>query len=116
MIKIKKIKRRCMVNGCKNIHTFTVTRRNEFGNSIHICEDCLKDILGEVGKLKEAEAAAEIRPLNTAATEATEAKPKEAEAAAEIRPLNTAATEATEAKPKAPAKPKTSRKTVKSEE
>lgn len=83
MIKIKKIKRRCMVNGCKNIHTFTVTRRNEFGNSIHICEDCLRDILGEVGKLKEAE---------------------------------TKAAEAAEAKPKAPSKPKTSRKTVKSEE
>lgn len=95
MIKIKKIKRRCMVNGCKNIHTFTVTRRNEFGNSIHICEDCLKDILGEVGKLKAAEASAEIRPLNMAATESAEAA---------------------EAKPKAPAKPKTSRKTVKSEE
>ena len=95
MIKIKKIKRRCMVNGCKNIHTFTVTRRNEFGNSIHICEDCLRDILGEVGKLKEAEAAAEIHPLNMAAL-------KEMEAA--------------ETKPKAPAKPKTSRKTVKSEE
>ena len=98
MIKIKRIKRRCMVNGCKNIHTFTVTRRNEFGNSIHICEDCLRDILGEAGKLKEAEASAEIHPLNMAAMEEMEAA------------------KAAEAKPKAPAKPKTSRKTVKSEE
>ena len=87
-----------MVNGCKNIHTFTVTRRNEFGNSIHICEDCLRDILGEAGKLKEAEASAEIHPLNMAAMEEMEAA------------------KSAEAKPKAPAKPKTSRKTVKSEE
>ena len=72
MIKIKKIKRRCMVNGCKNIHTFTVTRRNE---------------------------SAEIHPLNMAALEEMEAAK-----VAEAKP------------PKAPAKPKTSRKTVKSEE
>lgn len=47
MIKVKKIKRRCMVSGCRNINSYTVTRRNEFGNSIHICEDCIRDILGE---------------------------------------------------------------------
>ena len=50
MIKVKKIKRRCMVSGCKNINSYTVTRRNEFGNSIHICEDCIRDILGEAEK------------------------------------------------------------------
>lgn len=41
-MKVKKIKKKCEVRGCKNTDTFALTNTNEFGNSIIICEECLK--------------------------------------------------------------------------
>ena len=41
-MKIKKIKRKCEVRGCKNTDTYSLTNTNEFGNSVIICEECLK--------------------------------------------------------------------------
>ena len=41
-MKIKKIKRKCEVRGCKNTDTYSLTNTNEFGNSVIICEECFK--------------------------------------------------------------------------
>lgn len=49
---VKKIRRVCDVRGCKNKDTYTITRRSETGNSIIICEDCLKEALAAVKAMK----------------------------------------------------------------
>lgn len=39
---VKRVKRKCMVKGCRNKDTYALSKLTEFGNSVIICEDCLK--------------------------------------------------------------------------
>ena len=50
MMNVKKIKRKCMVNGCKNLVSFSITRRHQFGNSIHICPECLNEAAKKINE------------------------------------------------------------------
>lgn len=54
IFKKKFIKRKCMVSGCKNIGSYSITRRNAFGNSIHICEECARQLTKELDSEKES--------------------------------------------------------------
>ena len=45
---IKKIRRKCMVRGCSNKDTYTVSKNREMGNSVIICRDCAEKILHEI--------------------------------------------------------------------
>lgn len=45
---IKKIRRKCMVRGCSNKETYTVSKNREMGNSVIICRDCAEKILHEI--------------------------------------------------------------------
>jgi len=65
-MKVKQIKRRCMVNGCRNTASFHITRRNQLGNSIHICEDCLREALCCIDDVKIDEVAEEISEQSVA--------------------------------------------------
>lgn len=49
-MKIKKIKKKCEVRGCKNTDTYSLTNTNEFGNSVIICEECLKKAIKAVAE------------------------------------------------------------------
>lgn len=49
-MKIKKIKKKCEVRGCKNTDTYSLTNTNEFGNSVIICEECLKKAVKAVAE------------------------------------------------------------------
>ena len=44
----KRIRRRCMVRGCGNVDTFSISRTRENGNTVIICEECLQAALGAV--------------------------------------------------------------------
>ena len=41
----KKIKRKCMVKGCKNTDTYTISKVRDFGDTVLICKDCLQEAL-----------------------------------------------------------------------
>ncbi len=47
-MKVKRLRRKCDVRGCKNLDTYTLTRVREFGHSVIMCESCLKDALKAV--------------------------------------------------------------------
>ena len=42
---IKKIRRKCMVRNCRNFDSYSVSCTGELGQSIHICEECARDIV-----------------------------------------------------------------------
>lgn len=42
---IRYIKRKCGVMGCKNIGSFAISKINHFGNTVIICDSCLKEAL-----------------------------------------------------------------------
>lgn len=42
---VKKIKRKCMVKGCKNKDTYTISKSRDFGNTVLICQSCLQEAL-----------------------------------------------------------------------
>ena len=44
-MRVKYLRRKCLVRGCSNIGCYTLSRRREFGNSVMICADCLADAL-----------------------------------------------------------------------
>ena len=53
-MRVKKIKRICGVRGCKNTHNvYALSQRNEMGNSVIMCEDCMKDALKAVAEYVE---------------------------------------------------------------
>lgn len=47
-MRVKKIRRKCSVRGCKNIDTYSIARSHEVGNSVIICKSCLEDALAEI--------------------------------------------------------------------
>lgn len=47
-MKVKKIKRKCGVRGCKNIdNVFIISKTREMNNSLIMCTDCMKSALAE---------------------------------------------------------------------
>lgn len=44
---VKKVKKKCMVKGCKCTDCFSLTTGREFGNTVIICLDCLKAAAAE---------------------------------------------------------------------
>lgn len=42
---IRKVSKQCDVSGCRNKNCYAVSGYREFGNSIIVCEDCIKEIL-----------------------------------------------------------------------
>ena len=48
----KRLKRKCMVRGCKNTDTYSISHTRESGNSVIICIDCL---IGGIKSAKKAE-------------------------------------------------------------
>ena len=42
---VKKIKRKCGVKGCRNTETYTISKVRDFGDTVLICESCLKESL-----------------------------------------------------------------------
>lgn len=48
---IKRIKRKCCVRGCKNTETFAISKSKEMGNSIIVCEKCLKQAIEAIESL-----------------------------------------------------------------
>ena len=50
---IKKIRRKCGNRGCRNIeNVYAISKTREMGNSIIICEECLRDTLRAIDDLK----------------------------------------------------------------
>lgn len=47
-MRVKKLRRKCDVRGCRNYETYTLTRVRESGNSVIICKSCLEDALKAV--------------------------------------------------------------------
>ena len=45
---VKKVRKKCMVKGCRNTDCFTLTTGGAFGNSVIICGRCLKDAAFEI--------------------------------------------------------------------
>ena len=56
-MRVKKVRRMCMVKGCRNIACYTLTAGREFGNSVIMCGDCLRKANEEVEKIENAERA-----------------------------------------------------------
>ena len=44
---IRKIKRQCMMRGCKNTDTYAISKTREFGGVI-LCKECLKSALNMI--------------------------------------------------------------------
>lgn len=53
----KRLKRKCMVRGCKNTDTYSISHTRESGNSVIICIDCLT---GAIKSAKKAEKAPKV--------------------------------------------------------
>ncbi len=52
---VRKINRICGVKKCSNKQCYHISRSREVGNSVIICEDCLKEALAEIEKMKQAD-------------------------------------------------------------
>ena len=53
-MRVKKIKRICGVRGCKNTHNvYALSQRTEMGNSVIMCEDCMKEALKTIAEYNE---------------------------------------------------------------
>lgn len=51
---VVKTRRICDVRGCSNTACFSIAKSREVGNSVIICEDCLKEALKAVKKYTDA--------------------------------------------------------------
>ena len=49
---VRRVKRKCGVRGCKNTNSFAISLTREPGNSIIICQDCLREGAKAVGTMK----------------------------------------------------------------
>lgn len=68
MIYVKKVRRRCGVRSCKTLDSYAISRTREAGQSVIICEDCLREALkaiedGSIGLPKQQKEPREIPPL-----------------------------------------------------
>lgn len=53
---VRKINRICGVKKCSNKQCYHISRSREVGNSVIICEDCLKEALAEIERMKQLDA------------------------------------------------------------
>ena len=52
-MKVKKLKRKCSVRGCKNIaNVYALSKTREMGNSVIMCSDCMKEALQSIKELE----------------------------------------------------------------
>ena len=49
---VKKLKRVCDVKGCSNKETYSISKSHGTGMTVIVCEDCLREALAEIEKLK----------------------------------------------------------------
>lgn len=68
MIYVKKVRRRCGVRNCKTLDSYAISRTREAGQSVIICEDCLREALkaiedGNIGLPKQPSKPREAPPL-----------------------------------------------------
>lgn len=63
-MRIRKIKRKCNVRGCKSTDTYAITKASEFGNSIIACRSCLEEALALISNAQQAEKAP-VSEVNT---------------------------------------------------
>ena len=51
---IKKIRRKCGNRGCRNIeNVYAISKTREMGNSVIICEECMRDALKTIEETKQ---------------------------------------------------------------
>ena len=43
MLKFKRIKKKCMIRGCKCLDSYAISKGNEFGGVV-LCMECMKEI------------------------------------------------------------------------
>lgn len=80
MMKVKKIKRICGVRGCKNTkNVYALSLRNEMGNSVIMCEDCMKEALKAVESYVEPTKAKKQPELDVTLSSVAENEPKPVE-------------------------------------
>lgn len=48
---IRKVRKKCMMRGCKNTDTYAISKTREFGGVI-LCKDCLSSALNEIKVLE----------------------------------------------------------------
>ena len=53
---VKKIKRKCMVKGCRNTETYTISKVRDFGDTVLICPSCLKEAAAAIENYAEVKA------------------------------------------------------------
>lgn len=58
-MRVRKVKRKCNVFGCKNTDCYALTKWSEFGNSVVACKNCLKEALEAIEEAEKATAKAE---------------------------------------------------------
>lgn len=75
---IKKIRRKCGNRGCKNTeNVYALSKTREMGNSVIICEECLRDALKTIdGTKKPVEEPVAIVVEEPKVEETAETKPK----------------------------------------
>ena len=44
-MRVKRIRRKCGVRGCKNLDTYTISLTRESGNTVIMCKSCLENAL-----------------------------------------------------------------------
>lgn len=74
---IKKIRRKCGNRGCKNTeNVYALSKTREMGNSVIICEECLRDALKTIDEAKKPVAEVVEVTEEPIAEEPVETKPK----------------------------------------
>lgn len=48
---IRRVKRKCNVRACKCTNSFSISQTREAGNTVIICENCLRDALFAIGEI-----------------------------------------------------------------
>jgi hypothetical protein len=97
MLKLRRVKTKCAVKGCRNsaakVETFNLSASREFGTSVIMCEACIKgafEAIEELKKAREAEAAEkEAAEKEAAEKEAAETSAEATEEAAETAEADT---------------------------
>ena len=46
-MKVKRIRKKCMMRGCKNIDSYAISKSFEFGG-VNLCKDCLQSALNMI--------------------------------------------------------------------
>ena len=52
-MRVKRLKRKCGVRGCRNTDTYSISLTREAGNSIIMCRDCLEKAIDAIDNVKE---------------------------------------------------------------